>query len=97
MNAILSAPKLGAFVISLIVELTFTGVLVFAMFHGISENQTVQILMGALVASQTTVISFWIGSSASAKDKDEVIAKQADTSATATAVAAQAAGVKPNA
>lgn len=97
MAKLFDSPKLGAFIISLIVELTFTGVLVFAMFHGIEDNQTVQILMGALVASQSTVISYWIGSSASSKDKDDVIAKQVDTNATATATAAavQANGVKP--
>lgn len=95
MMKLLESPKLGAFVISLIVELTFTGVLIFAMFHGIQDNQTVQILMGALVASQSTVIAYWIGSSSSSKDKDDVIAKQVDTNATATAAAAQSAGVKP--
>jgi len=82
MLKVIDSPNLGAFVISFMVEATFTGVLVFAMVHGIQDNQTVQILMGALVASQTTVISFWIGSSSSSKVKDDVIAKQADTANT---------------
>ena len=89
MNAIFNSPKLGAFIISFLVVCAFIGVLVFAMFHGIQDNQTVQILVGALVSSFTTVIGFWIGSSASSKDKDDVIAKQADTAAVAVSTAAQ--------
>lgn len=81
MSKILDNPQLGAFVISFMVEGSFIGVLLFAMFHGIQENQTVQILMGALVASQTTVVSYWIGSSSSSKGKDAVIAQQAVTAA----------------
>ena len=86
MKQILDSPQLGAFIISFMVEACFIGVLIFAMFHGIQDNQTVQILMGALVASQSQVIQYWIGSTSSSKNKDAVIATQASTAATTSGV-----------
>lgn len=90
MNTLLATPRLGAFVISFMVEALFTTVLVFAMSKGIADNPTVQILMGALVASQTQVVNYWIGSSAGSAKKDDVIATQV-----ATASAVQGAAVPP--
>jgi hypothetical protein len=81
MLKVLDSPQLGAFIISFLITLTFMGVLAFAMFHGIQDNQTVQLLTGALVSSFSTVISYWIGSSSSSKTKDAVIAQQATTAA----------------
>ena|SRR5690242_17559575 len=89
MKAILDSPQLGAFVISFIITMAFVGVLLFAMVHGINDNQTLQLLTGALIQAFGMVVSYWIGSSSSSKNKDAVIAQQANTTAIAT-------GVQPN-
>lgn len=95
MQAILSSPKLGAFIISTLVVVMFGALMGYAMRYGLQDNAPLNQITGAMIVAFTGVVNYWIGSSASSKDKDLVIAKQADTSATATAVAAQAAGVKP--
>lgn len=83
LKGVLNSPQLGAFIISLIVTAAFVGVLIFAMIHGIQDNQTLQLLTGALIQAFGMVISYWIGSSSSSKNKDAVIAQQAITAATA--------------
>lgn len=96
----MDSPKLGAFIISFMIVLTFMGTLLFSMLHGVQDNQTVQILMGALVGNFVTVVQYWMGSSSSSKDKDDVIAKQADSNSTAintAAVTATQTGVKKDA
>ena len=85
---LLESPQLGAFVISLIITIAFTTVLFFAMIYGIKDNTTLQILTGALVQAFASVVSYWIGSSSSSKNKDVTIAQQS------AAVAAQTTGVR---
>lgn len=93
MQAILSSPKLGAFIISLMITIAFAVVLWYAVMHGILDNPGLNLLIGAIISYQGAAVNYWLGSSASSKDKDLVIAKQADT--TAAAVAQQPPGVRP--
>jgi hypothetical protein len=82
MKAILDSPQLGAFIISFIITTAFVAVLFFAMFHGINDNQTLQLLTGALIQAFGMVVSYWIGSSSSSKNKDAIIAQQISNSTT---------------
>jgi hypothetical protein len=82
LKAILASPQLGAFVISVIIVLMFCAMCAYAMVHGLQDNAPLNQLTGALIAAFSTVYSFWIGSSSSSKNKDAVIAQQANTAAT---------------
>ncbi len=67
----------GAFVISFIVVIAFSGIIIFAMVHGVQDNPTLQSLMGAMTASFVAVVQYWVGSSSGSKNKDAVIAAAA--------------------
>ncbi len=85
MKGILDSPKLGAFIISFIVCVMFCVLLGYAMVRGLQDNAPLNQLTGSLIAAFSTVIAYWIGSSSSSKDKDSVIAQQANTTAAAVA------------
>ena len=82
MSKILEIPKLGAFIISALVVLMFGALMSYAMVRGLQDNAPLNQITGAMIVAFTGVINYWIGSSSSSKDKDNVIAKQADTAAT---------------
>lgn len=87
MQALLNM-KVGAFVLSVIITALFSSVVLVAMYHTIpDDNKMLLILIGSLTTNFGTVVSFWMGSSASSRDKDDVIAKQADTANTNAAAA----------
>lgn len=67
----------GAFIISLLVTLAFAAVTAYAMVHGVTDNATLQGLVGSLTTAFSMVVSYWIGSSAGSKNKDAVIAAAA--------------------
>lgn len=81
MNTVLNSPKLGAFVISVLVVVMFGSLMSYAMVKGLQDNAPLNQLTGAMIVAFTGIVNYWIGSSSSSKDKDLVIAKQADTSA----------------
>lgn len=79
MSKILETPKLGAFVISFTIVLMFAALMGYAMVKGLQDNAPLNQLTGAMIVAFTGVVNYWLGSSSSSKDKDAVIAKQADT------------------
>lgn len=93
MNAVLNSPKLGVFIVSTLVVLMFGALMSYAMVEGLQDNAPLNQITGAMIVSFTGIVNYWIGSSSSSKDKDLVIAKQADTSAVVAATTA----AKPNA
>lgn len=81
MTKLLESPKLGAFIISFTVVMMFAFTLAWVMIRGVADNPSLQLILGALIGAFTATIQYWIGSSSSSKDKDDVIAQQAATSA----------------
>lgn len=65
---------LGAIVVSVANSLAFFAALIVAYFSKDSANLT--LLIGAVVANASSVISFWIGSSAGSARKTELLASQ---------------------
>lgn len=63
----------GAPVVSLLVTVGFFGILtllIFGVGGNLTENQIINITVGALAAAFATVVSFWLGSSQGSRQKD---------------------------
>jgi len=63
---------LGAIIVSVANSLAFFAALGFAYWKGDSSN--ISLLVGAVVANASTVVSFWLGSSAGSARKTELMA-----------------------
>ena len=65
---------LGAPIVSILVLVTFGAVIGLAMTQRLPDSQSMTMLVGALISMATTVVGFWVGSSASSQAKDITIA-----------------------
>jgi hypothetical protein len=61
----------GAVIISVIALVTFTGALIASFFF--RDPGLLNLTVGAAIAMATTVVNFWIGSSAGSQKKDDTI------------------------
>ena len=69
----------GAPVVSVVVLVTFAVVMTLAFLKDVppQSEQVVNVLLGALATMATSVVSYWVGSSAGSDRKDEHIARLA--------------------
>ena len=72
----------GAPTVSVVVLLTFTGVMAIALTRSIPSNAepVLNVLLGTLSAMATSVVSYWVGSSAGSARKDARLASLVDRS-----------------
>jgi hypothetical protein len=66
----------GAIIVSVVALLIYLGAL--GVAYSLKSDTMLNILIGTAAANATTVISYWVGSSASSSKKDDVIAGQKD-------------------
>ena len=71
----------GAPVVALIVTVTFCILIFYAAKFGMSDNQALQQLVGALTIAFGNVVGYYLGSSSASKGKDAVIAQMASSAA----------------
>ena len=66
----------GAAVVSVIVLLTFGGVMAMALFRSLPPNAepVLNMLLGTLGAMATSVVAYWVGSSVGSARKDARLA-----------------------
>jgi len=62
----------GAVIISALVTLAFAVALILAFIKGDASN--LNLLIGAVIANTSSVISYWIGSSSGSRRKTDIIA-----------------------
>jgi hypothetical protein len=69
----------GAILLLLVLGIIYGGgfILSQVLFHGDTDSQTKGMIVGAIIAFITQVLSYFVGSSASSKQKDATIAEQA--------------------
>jgi hypothetical protein len=79
-----SALAWSAPVVSGIVLLTFAAIMTFVLTHSLpaGSETMANMLLGTLSAMATSVVSYWVGSSAGSARKDEQIAQSARASST---------------
>lgn len=67
----------GAAIVSVIVLVTFGGVMALALFRALPPNAEpiLNVLLGTLGAMATSVVSYWVGSSIGSAQKDARLAK----------------------
>ena len=70
----------GAPAVSLIVTITFCVLIFYAAKYGMSDNQALQQLVGALTIAFGNVTGYYLGSSSSSKVKDATISQMAGAS-----------------
>lgn len=70
----MSAMVLGAIIVSVANSIAFFAALAFAYWKG--DTTSISLLVGAVVANASTVVSFWLGSSADSSRKTELMAAQ---------------------
>ncbi len=77
LNSQKTAVVWSAPVISGIVLLTFVTVMTLVLMHGIpaGSETAANMLLGTLAAMATSVVSYWVGSSAGSARKDEILAR----------------------
>jgi hypothetical protein len=65
----------GAVIVSAIVLVTFGTVVTVALIQAVPESSkdTLNLLLGALTTMATSVVSYWVGSSAGSASKSETI------------------------
>jgi hypothetical protein len=63
---------LGAIVVSVLVAAAFF--LAYGVAYYTKDQSNISLLTGAVIASFSTVVNFWMGSSASSQKKDDAIA-----------------------
>lgn len=73
----------GAAVVSIIVLITFGSVMAMALFRSLPSNAEpiLNVLLGTLGAMATSVVSYWVGSSAGSARKDARLAKLTENTA----------------
>jgi len=64
----------GAIAVSVVVLLTFTGSLIVSFF--LKDAGLLNLTVGAAIANATIVVGYWLGSSRSSAQKDELLAGQ---------------------
>jgi hypothetical protein len=64
--------RFGAILTSLVTMLAFAVALVFAYIY--KDTQNLSLIIGAIIANATTVVSYWLGSSSGSARKTEIIA-----------------------
>ncbi len=71
----------GAPIVSVVVLLTFGGVVSLTMLNTIpaGSEAVLNVLLGTLAAMATNVVGYWVGSSAGSARKDERLAEVART------------------
>lgn len=69
--------KWGPITVSVLVILVFLTVFTFLAFRLVPDGETVKQLLVGLLTQVQAVISYWLGSSAGSKAKDQVISDQA--------------------
>ena len=64
----------GAPVMSTLITIGFLGIVGWSVVHGVADNPITQMLVGTFAASFGSVVTYWLGSSASSHAKDSTIA-----------------------
>lgn len=72
--------KLGQIIVSVVVTIGFVTLLFLWVYRPVSiadgaASEVLNVLVGALAAAFGQVVSYWLGSSAGSKDKDETLAQ----------------------
>lgn len=73
----MSPMMLGAIIVSMTNSIAFFGALIIAYLS--KDQQNLGLLIGAVIANGTTVVAFWLGSSAGSVRKTDLLAHRPST------------------